>query len=77
MFSSFIVVSVGIADMTAAVFGVSLLPGAPFSIALMKTTVATYLLTSTRKRSLHLATAFLPLSSVYCTPPTIKVERIV
>ena len=77
MFSSFIVVSVGIADMSAAVFGVSLLPGAPSSIALMKTTAATYLLTSTRKRSLHLATAFLPLLSVYCTRPTIKVERIV
>ena len=67
----------GHTDMSPAVFGVSLLPGAPSSIALMKTRAATYLLTSTRKRSLHLATAFLPLSLVYCTRPTIKVERIV
>ena len=76
MFSSFMVVSVGRADMSAAVFGVSLLPGEPSSIALMRTTAATYLLTSTRKRSLHLATAFLPLSSVYCIRPTIKVEKV-
>ena len=77
MFSSLIVVSVGRADMPAAVFGASLLPGAPSSIGLMRTTAATYLLTSTRKRSLHLATAFLPHSSVYCTRPTIKVEKTV
>ena len=67
----------GRADMLAAAYGASLLPGAPSLTVLMKTKAVTYPSMSTRKHWLPLVTGFpLPLSICYI-PRMTRVARVV